>query len=101
MLNAVVSSLLTVLVVVVLRLALKRNWLALPISVVLLSTSLNYIGGSGPWMLLFSPHRRRPARDHRHCAIRTAGTRDRTRGVELDLHGADEIRHERLVGDAS
>ena len=52
-LNAVVSSLLTVLVVVVLRLALKRNWLALPISVVLLSTSLNYIGGSGPWMLLF------------------------------------------------
>ncbi|HEY1305242.1 MAG TPA: serine/threonine-protein kinase [Vicinamibacterales bacterium] len=51
--NAVVSALLTVLVVVVLRLALKRNWLALPISVVLLSTSLNYIGGMGLWGLLF------------------------------------------------
>jgi eukaryotic-like serine/threonine-protein kinase len=52
-LNGVMSALLTVLIIVVLRLALKRNWLALPISVVLLSTSLNYIGGSGVWGLVF------------------------------------------------
>jgi serine/threonine-protein kinase len=52
-LNAVVAALLTVLVVVLLRLALKRNWLALPLSAVLLSTSLNYLGGNGPMILVF------------------------------------------------
>jgi serine/threonine-protein kinase len=52
-LNAVVLALLNVLIVVVLRLALKRNWLAMPLSVILLSTSLNYLGGAGPLTLLF------------------------------------------------
>jgi hypothetical protein len=52
-LNAVVAALLTVLVVVLLRLVLKRNWLALPLSAVLLSTSLNYLGGNGPMILVF------------------------------------------------
>jgi hypothetical protein len=52
-LNAVVGSLFTVLLIVVLRLLLRRNWLALPLSALLLSTSLNYLGGSGPVMLLF------------------------------------------------
>jgi eukaryotic-like serine/threonine-protein kinase len=51
--NAVVAALLTVLVVVVLRLVLKRNWLALPLSCMLLSTSLNYLGGNGPVVLIF------------------------------------------------
>jgi serine/threonine-protein kinase len=52
-LNAVVFALLTVLVVVVLRLTLKRSWLVMPLSVLLLATSLNYLGGSGPVTLLF------------------------------------------------
>ncbi|HEY7191740.1 MAG TPA: protein kinase [Vicinamibacterales bacterium] len=52
-LNAVVIALLDVLIVVVLRLALKRNWLVMPLSVVLLSTSLSNLGGAGPVALLF------------------------------------------------
>jgi hypothetical protein len=48
-----VLALLNVLIVVVLRLVLKRNWLTMPLSVILLSTSLNYLGGSGPVTLLF------------------------------------------------
>jgi serine/threonine-protein kinase len=52
-LNAVVVALLNVLIIVVLRLTLKRSWLVMPLSVVLLSTSLNYLGGSGPVTLAF------------------------------------------------
>jgi len=52
-LNAVVTALLAVLVIVVLRLTLKRNWLVMPLSAILLSTSLNYLGGSGPLALIF------------------------------------------------
>ena len=52
-LDAVVGALLAVLVIVVLRLTLKRNWLAMPLSAVLLSTSLSYLGGSGPLALMF------------------------------------------------
>ena len=52
--HAVQSGLLVVLLIVLLRLALRRNWLALPIAVLLVSLAgRSYMGGSGPWMQLF------------------------------------------------
>ena len=42
------------LLIVLLRLALRRNWLALPIAVLLVSLAgRSYMAGSGPWMQIF------------------------------------------------
>jgi hypothetical protein len=52
--SSVQGALLCVLLIVLLRLVLRRNWLALPLATVLISaTGLTYMGGSGPWLPLF------------------------------------------------
>jgi hypothetical protein len=53
----VMEALFTVLLIVVLRLVLRRNWLALPVIVVLLALSANpgrYIGSTSAWAGLFA-----------------------------------------------
>jgi serine/threonine-protein kinase len=51
---SVQSGLVLVLLIVLLRLTLRRIWLAAPVAVVLLSlVGRNYLQGSGPWMQLF------------------------------------------------
>jgi serine/threonine-protein kinase len=51
---SVQSGLILVLLIVLLRLALRRIWLAAPVAVALVSlVGRNYLSGSGPWMQLF------------------------------------------------
>jgi hypothetical protein len=48
------SGLIIVLLIVLLRLTLRRIWLAAPVAVFLISqVGRNYLGGSGPWMQIF------------------------------------------------
>jgi hypothetical protein len=48
------EALFTVLLIVVLRLLLRRNWLVIPVMVFIVGLmSARYVSGSAPWLVLF------------------------------------------------